>query len=428
MNEDRFDGLASGLGVLLSRRTLGAGAVGVLTSLAVELADARKKKKKKKKTPVGCTRSCSGKQCGSDGCGGSCGSCSGNRTCNGQGQCVCNPNCRGKTCGDDGCGGSCGSCVASEECDAFVGRCASYVYVDDFGFSGFDSFDHITKDGSGNFYATDAWDGNVVKFSSAGTRLAEWVASEPVGIASDGTNVYVTDPVGNRIRKYNASGTFQPPAIGSSGSGDGQLSVPLGIASDGTSLYVCDAGNFRIQKLSLAGAYQTQWGSEGTDPGEFDSPVGIAVAGGSVYVTDNGLDRVQKFSTTGTPQGTWGGPGTNPGQFSSPEGIAVDDAGNVLVVDVLNRRIQKFDGNGTFLAQLAMPFDDPDEQEYPVGVIADGDFIYFTAVVDEIDFMDGRVYKYRRANSAAGVGAEAKDGVTREATRKTPRRRRRNRD
>eukprot|EP00906_Rhabdomonas_costata_P017414 RCo025133 len=45
----------------------------------------------------GCTPSCSGKQCGSDGCGGSCGTCT-SGTCNTTtGQCVCTPSCAGKT-------------------------------------------------------------------------------------------------------------------------------------------------------------------------------------------------------------------------------------------------------------------------------------------------------------------------------------------
>lgn len=60
-------------------------------------------------TTSACTPVCSGTTCGPDGCGGSCGSCSGNQSCI-AGNCVCIPNCRYKTCGPDGCGGSCGSC------------------------------------------------------------------------------------------------------------------------------------------------------------------------------------------------------------------------------------------------------------------------------------------------------------------------------
>ena len=62
-----------------------------------------------------CIPNCSGKQCGDDGCGGSCGSCPGGWVCQG-GKCVCVPNCAGKQCGSDGCGGSCGSCNDGNPC------------------------------------------------------------------------------------------------------------------------------------------------------------------------------------------------------------------------------------------------------------------------------------------------------------------------
>ena len=66
-----------------------------------------------------CTPSCQGKTCGSDGCGGSCGTCSSGETCDAaSGQCKCIPKCAGKKCGSDGCGGTCGPCAANEKCNA----------------------------------------------------------------------------------------------------------------------------------------------------------------------------------------------------------------------------------------------------------------------------------------------------------------------
>jgi hypothetical protein len=65
---------------------------------------------------VACQSMCVGIACGDDGCGGSCGTCGPGLGCNTQGQCQCAPQCDGKSCGDDGCGGSCGSCGANEVC------------------------------------------------------------------------------------------------------------------------------------------------------------------------------------------------------------------------------------------------------------------------------------------------------------------------
>lgn len=57
-----------------------------------------------------CAPDCEGKACGSNGCSGTCGECPEGEACN-EGECLaCIPNCEGKPCGPDGCGGSCGDC------------------------------------------------------------------------------------------------------------------------------------------------------------------------------------------------------------------------------------------------------------------------------------------------------------------------------
>jgi len=70
-----------------------------------------------------CVPQCNGKNCGSDNCGGSCGNCSDSTVCDShKGKCVdvCVPKCSSKNCGEDGCGGSCGDCTENETCIAGV--------------------------------------------------------------------------------------------------------------------------------------------------------------------------------------------------------------------------------------------------------------------------------------------------------------------
>jgi len=65
-----------------------------------------------------CLPDCTFLQCGSDGCGGSCGTCPPEDECE-AGKCtgpVCVPDCTLKVCGDDGCGTACGECPEGEEC------------------------------------------------------------------------------------------------------------------------------------------------------------------------------------------------------------------------------------------------------------------------------------------------------------------------
>ena len=77
-----------------------------------------------------CTPACDGKQCGSDGCGASCGTCAAGSVCNANGQCDCVPACAGRECGSDGCGGSCGTCGAGLSCDPVSNWCVGVDVVE----------------------------------------------------------------------------------------------------------------------------------------------------------------------------------------------------------------------------------------------------------------------------------------------------------
>jgi tripartite motif-containing protein 71 len=173
------------------------------------------------------------------------------------------------------------------------------------------------------------------------------------GIATDSSgNVYVTDYVGNAVRKYAPDGTIVN-TWGSMGSGNGQFNTPSGIAIDSSgSVYVADSNNDRIQKFTSGGTFIMKWGSGGSGDGHFTNPSGIAVdASGNVYVVDSFNNRVQQFTSTGIFVTKWGSAGSGDGQLNVPLGIAVDFSGNVYVADTFNNRIQKFTSTGVFVTK-----------------------------------------------------------------------------
>lgn len=75
---------------------------------------------------------------------------------------------------------------------------------------------------------------------------------------------------------------------------------------------------------------------------------------GSLFVSDGegGNQRVVKLTRDGRFVKTWGSEGIGPGQFDGPHCVTLDHTGRVYVCDRSNRRIQVFDQQGSFLAEM----------------------------------------------------------------------------
>lgn len=104
-------------------------------------------------------------------------------------------------------------------------------------------------------------------------------------------------------------------AIGTAGTGNGQLRGPSGVAVFNNELYVSDTLNNRIQVFDLNGTYKRQWSTgTGSSPGE------IAVVNGLVYVVQNRTIG----ASTGRSIATYSSTGTNQTYISSNmESVAV---------------------------------------------------------------------------------------------------------
>ncbi len=136
--------------------------------------------------------------------------------------------------------------------------------------------------------------------------------NSPYGITTDGTNLYVADTNNNVIRQINIISKVVTTIAGSGtvGSLDGTgtnstFNLPVGIATDGTNLYVADSDNHIIRKIVIAsGAVTTLAGSAanigsvnsttGTSA-TFNLPTGITSDGFSLFVTDAFNHMIRKI-------------------------------------------------------------------------------------------------------------------------------------
>jgi flagellin-like protein len=131
----------------------------------------------------------------------------------------------------------------------------------------------------------------------------------PVGVSTDGTNIYVADLVPTRVQVFDLDGNFlnQFPTAAN----------PVGIKVDGNSIFVSEFGNI-VEVFDLDGNLQFSFGTGG-NPWDVDTD-----ASGNIYVLENANHRVQIFDPAGNPISTIGsGPGSGDGQFQFPFGLAV---------------------------------------------------------------------------------------------------------
>jgi len=91
----------------------------------------------------------------------------------------------------------------------------------------------------------------ISRWGSSGDGPGQFISAHGLAVDSEG-NLYVGDPLINRIQVLSASGGRPIAQFGSEGSGPGQFRYPMGMALDAKgNLYVADTGNHRIQKLTF---------------------------------------------------------------------------------------------------------------------------------------------------------------------------------
>ncbi|WP_298438333.1 hypothetical protein [Geobacter sp.] len=233
---------------------------------------------------------------------------------------------------------------------------------------------------------------------------------DPVGITTDGKNLYVADSTNHTIRKIviaNGEVTTLAGTAGTSGSADGigiaaSFNFPKGITTDGTNLYVADIGNHTIRKIVIStGAVTTLAGTAGTvgatdgigTVANFITPEGITTDGKNVYVTDNTTIRkiVIATSEVTTLAGAASTVGTTDGigsaaRFSGSKGITTDGT-FLYVTDYSNFTIRKIEistGTVTTLAGSVGSMGSTDGTGaaasffLPTGITSDGKNLYVT--------------------------------------------------
>ena len=161
----------------------------------------------------------------------------------------------------------------------------------------------------------------VENWSSANAPGIVWAGSNGIAIDSD-DNIYTTEFMGNRIRKFSPAGEL---LLEWGGTGNGQFNAPTGIAiGPESNVFVSESGGHRVQKFTPDGEWVATLGSLGSGEGQFESAMVLAISDdGLVYVTDWGGGRISVSSAKGESVDTLAERGQSPGELSNPTGIKI---------------------------------------------------------------------------------------------------------
>ena len=183
-----------------------------------------------------------------------------------------------------------------------------------------------------------------------------WRYVEAAGVAVDSKdNVYVFNRGEHPVIVFDREGNFLRSW------GEGLVGRAHGITiGPEDEVWLTDDGNHTIRKFTPEGKLLLTIG----DPDKpatlqsgkpFNRPTHVALSPltGDLFISDGyGNSRVHKYDPKGRHLFSWGEPGTDPGCFNLPHNIATDAEGLVYVADRENHRVQIFDGEGRYLAQL----------------------------------------------------------------------------
>ena len=201
---------------------------------------------------------------------------------------------------------------------------------------GFNAAQGLRVDAQDNIWAIDVGSSQVIKFdTNGGVQLVLGRKPETIGVR----------PAAPRGAPTEAGpAPAVPPAPGGRGGGAAAPAAPAGAPTP------------PVQAVQAArGAAGGRGAGAGTPGSAFSRPTDVAWdRAGNIYIAD-GIgtnNRVAKFDKDGKFLKAWGQTGAENGQFSGLRSIALDAQGNVYVADAGNKRIQVFDGEGNFKAQI----------------------------------------------------------------------------
>ena len=151
------------------------------------------------------------------------------------------------------------------------------------------------------------------------------------------------------------------------------LNLPWGVTVDKRGQIIIAECSGHCISIHSSGKKIRSFGQEGSAPGQFYSPCGVAVdRAGNILIVDGGNHRIQKFTADGKFIASVGSGGDKPLQFNAPVGIGIGPSEKVYICDHGNHRVQILNPDLTFSTSFGSKGSGDGQFKYPWDVTFDG--------------------------------------------------------
>ena len=211
---------------------------------------------------------------------------------------------------------------------------------------GFNAAQGLRVDPQDNIWAIDIGSNQIIKFDSSGNvQLVLGRKPETIGVR----------PAAPRGGATTAAPAAAPAAaVPAVPAARGAAAAPAGAAPPAAARGAQATAAVQAAVAAARGGGARGAGA-GTQGSSFSRPTDVAWdRAGNIFIADGigNNNRIAKFDKDGKFLKSWGQTGAENGQFNGVRSIAIDAQGNVYVADAGNKRIQVFDGEGTFKSQI----------------------------------------------------------------------------
>ena len=186
-----------------------------------------------------------------------------------------------------------------------------------------------------------SWERDLVFTGFAG---AEQFRPRHLAVGEDGS-LYVAGDGYDGVVVLDAEGDFlrEVAVVDALGEGEPHRAAVNDVELDAQGrLFVLSEEMGRVYVFDRAGEPAGRFGEKGGGPGKLSRPRGMALdeQTGTVFVVDYMRHAVNAYSSQGDYLYEFGGKGWRDGWFQFPSDVGVDAAGDVLVADTFNNRVQ----------------------------------------------------------------------------------------